>query len=101
MLFGIVIAALSILGIIGFFSGNFLFVLIAGIISIIENLIGVFSGMQKSRATAIIASIIGGVYATWNGIPIWFGILIGLTFESAIMEVYGLVFTIIMLKKIN
>jgi len=89
LILGIIGTALGILGVYGFFTYNGLFVLIGGIAGLIGNLIGIVSGQQKSLATAIIASVIGAGYAAASGMPIWFGVLIGLSFESAITGILG------------
>lgn len=90
MIIPIISIGLGILGVYGFFSGNIIFIMIGGIYGFIENLIGIFSGQQKSLSTAIIACIIGSIYAISKGLPIWFGILIGLCFETTIVGLIGL-----------
>jgi|BioPla2DNA2_1021312.scaffolds.fasta_scaffold78753_1 hypothetical protein len=91
MLLGIICTILGVLGVYGFFSANLILVIIGGIASIIENLLGVISGQQKSLMTPILAIIIGAIYASSAGIPVWIGVFIGLCFESAIMGILGFV----------
>jgi len=89
MVLGIICTVLGILGVFGFFSGNLTFIFIGGISGLVENIIGISSGQQKSLMTAIIAVIIGIIYSSSIGLPFWIGVLIGLCFESAIIGVLG------------
>ena len=91
MLLGIICTILGILGVYGVFSGSLILVLIGGTAGIIENTIGIVSKQQNNLVTAILASVIGMVYAISIGIPFWIGIFIGLCFESALIGIIGFV----------
>lgn len=89
MIMGIIFTFLGLLGVYGFFSMNFLLLTLGGIAGIVSNLIGIISGQQRSIMTAILAIIIGIIYASSVNLSIWTGVLIGMCFESAIMGILG------------
>jgi hypothetical protein len=84
MIIGLIATSLGVVGSIGFFSGNFTLVAIGGIAAFIEILIGIYTGELRSITTAVIAAIVGVLYASTASIPIALGVVIGLCFESAI-----------------
>jgi len=102
MILGIISTFLGGLGVYGFFKGNLILIIIGGTAGAIENLIGITSGQQKGLFTAIGFAIAGVYFTVSNGGPIWFGILLGLSFEAAIIGVLGwsmLIITAIVMSK--
>ena len=99
MILGVISTILGVLGVFGFFSGNLILVLIGGISGLVENIIGISSGQQKSLMTSIIAVILGIIYSSSIGLTFWVGALIGLCFESAIMGILGWVSFAFMYRK--
>jgi hypothetical protein len=93
MILGIICTIVSIVGLCGLFVGNTILVIIGGVAGIIETLVGIISGEQKSLVTSILAIIIGIIYAIFSGTALWLGVFIGLCFESVIMGVlsWGLI----------
>lgn len=88
MLTNFVMIIISILGIYGFYSDTQLLLTIAGILIIIENLYGRFSGQLKTLSIPIIAAVVG-VIVIGN---IWRGIAIGLCFETIIFSLLGWIY---------
>lgn len=85
IIMGLIGTILGVLGVYGFFAGNFTLVIIGGLAGLIENIIGTVSGQQTSLFTAIFAIIVGLIYAFFADLALWKGIFIGLCFEQAIM----------------
>ena len=101
MILGVICTILGCLGVYGVFADNMTLVIIGGIAGLVENLIGISTGQQKSLTTAIIAAIIGIIFASSQGESIWIGIMTGLCFESVIMGVFGWVTIAIMGSKLK
>ena len=89
MVLSVITTILGGLGIIGIFIGQPIYIVVGGIAGIIENLIGITSGAQKSLSSAIIAGFIGGAVGLGSGAGVLLGILGGLCFESFLMGVIG------------
>lgn len=98
---GAITTIISILGIYGWFSGHLTLVIIGGVAAIIEILIGLLSGELRSILTSVIAVIIGGIYISTLGGPLWFGALLGLCFENAIMQILGYITLFVVGSKIK
>jgi len=87
-------------GSIWYFVSNILLI-IGGLAGVFENIVGISSGKQNSLFTVIIAVIIGVIYSSNLGLLMWLGILIGLTFENAIMGLFGIIFILVIGSKIK
>lgn len=85
MLINLICTLLSVLGIYGFYSDNYIFLIIGSIAVIFETIIGLITGELKGLFIEIIASIIG-IFFTKN---ILVGIGVGLCYESIIMSICG------------
>ncbi len=101
MAFGIITTIISLLGIYGWFTGHPTLVIIGGVAAIIEILIGLFSGALRSILTSVIAVVAGGFYISSLGGPFWFGALLGLCFENAIMQILGYITVFALGSKMN
>lgn len=89
MILGLISTALGLLGVIGIYTYNGLFILIGGGFGIVSNVIGVLFGGQNNLVTLGLAGFIGVLYGNSIGVPLWFGFLMGATYEAAIMGILG------------
>ena len=98
MILGIIVTIFSLLGIYGFFSGNFVLLIIGMIFVIIEHVIGITSGEEKGLTTVWLAILfaIGMIFAGVNWI---YAIAVCLCFESSICFLGGLLLLAFMKKK--
>lgn len=81
MILNIITFIFSILGIIGFYSNNNIFLYIGMAMVLFEMIIGILSGQLRTIGTYILASIIGIIFTK----EFIVGIAIGLCYESVIM----------------
>lgn len=85
----LILFLLPFVGVVGFFMGNPYLVIIGGIASLLVNLIGLFSGQQRSFIISILAIFIA--FALFGNIYVWwFVVLLALTFEGAIVGIFGI-----------
>lgn len=100
MVLGIIVTIFSLLGIYGYFSSNFVLLYIGLAFVILENIIGITSGEQKSLSTVWFALLfaIGMIFAGVNWIK---AIAVCLCFESAICFFLGLILMVFMGKSMK
>ena len=87
MIIGIICTALGLAGVVGIFLDIIWLVVLGGIADILENAIVVISGAQNNLFFIGLAIVIGIVWATSTGHPIWFGVLVGACWESTISAI--------------
>lgn len=87
MVINIICTILSGLGIYGFYTNNYILLIIGTIAVIAEFLIGFFTNQSKELIpmTAIVGAIIGIIVTH----KLWIGICIGICFESVILTLVG------------
>lgn len=84
------VTLLCLLGVYGFYSDNFSFLIIGCIASLIGRFIAIITGQFRGFFSMAGFIIVGIIYAIFTGIEIWMGALIGLCFEQAIMGTLGI-----------
>lgn len=84
---------LGLIGVIGYFTGNILLVVIGGIYSVIRLLIMTIRDENIYQGTVILYVSLGIMFATYSGLPNNIGVFVGLCFESAISGIISLVFS--------
>lgn len=97
MLLGIITTILNLIGIYGYFSGHYTLLVIGAIATIVESLIGFFSGAQKGfgLATMIFFSFLCFIFERTP----FKAITLGLCFDGAIMFFGGLIIILIYSRK--
>lgn len=100
MILGIIATIFSLLGIYGYFSGNTIFLYIGLSFVIVEHIVGIVSGKQKSLSTVWIALLfaIGMIFAGVNWIQ---AIAVCLCFESTICFFAGLLVIFFIRKSVK
>ena len=91
----IISVALPLMGIIGYFYGNNIFLYIASIVIAAEAIIGLITGELKSLFTYILEIIIGLIIALIIHSDIWHTILLTLCFVELILEICSIIGMII------
>lgn len=84
-IFGISAFIGSVLGLIGAFTGNYIFLVIGGCIVLIQCSYEVFFGAQNSFATEIVFAIIGIIISRFINLAWWQGLFLGLCLDEIIL----------------
>ena len=92
MIIGLICTVLGVAGVVGIFLDIIWLVVLGGIADILENVLGVASGAQNNLTFIGLAVVIGTVWATSTGNPVWFGILAGACWESTISAIVVAIF---------
>lgn len=85
----IISTGLGLVGVAGFFVGNFILVAVGGIASVIGIFVLTLKDESISQGTIMLYVVLGIFYATYVGIPNNMGVFIGLCFESTISGIIG------------
>lgn len=95
MIVAVIVFIFCVLGIYGYYDGNFLLTYIGAMLWIIQEFIGISTSQQKGCTTTIISMLIG-IALTIAGNNFFQSISVCLCFENVICFVGGLIFMLIM-----
>ena len=101
MILSVSCTVLGIIGVIAFFSGNIVLVIVGAVANIIEAIIQRIKGELKSFASCIIFALIGLIIFSLLKMNPFLGIALGLCFESAILGLTGDILAFIIFLKIR
>jgi len=87
----IITSGLGVAGFFGFFIGHTNLVFLGGIAVAVEIVVGLLTRELRSLNTIVLAMFLGVIYSSIKGLPVWYGCMVGLCFESVITMAIGIV----------
>lgn len=100
MIFFLITLVFSIVGLIGFYTDNYTLTIIAGIVYILENLRGYFTGQLKSLFPTIFVGFIGFIIGRNNN-NIFPTICVALCYEDIIVSILSIPLLFMAIKAVN